>query len=332
LIGSDRADISDGDEPFYASDINYVERRLYVGDLFDEWQSISRELRTERRFFSDRARRFFDQLFDGIEDLFFHKPNEDQDCLLFSEAAKLGVIQEWPKGIALYRARRADALDDCTRLVLKPEVELAPPSSTYARAGRMNAEGVSIFYGAIDIETCLAEMRSSIGGYTVLGCFETIKTLRILDFNRLDKAFWDGKTLSYFQSDFNELVKRGKFRRRLHMLISKPVIPGQEDEYIMTQVLAEYLAYVRNINFDGLLFASTQHQGGTNIVLFPKHADSSITNKCNGMLELFPLEYVSDSAEIYRTKEIKYNIPRVDFFLDDSGVHILDSDCNDDDQ
>jgi len=331
LIENDPADIRDGDEPFYASDINYVQTRVYVGHLYEEWRAISSELRTERRFFSDRARKFFDWLFAGIEDLWFYEPNEDQDSTPLSERAKLGVIQERPAGTVLYRARRADTREDYSRLVLKPSVELAPPPSKYARAGRMNAEGVTIFYGALDAETCLAEMRSSIGGYTVLGRFETIKALRVLDFSRLDKAYWDGKRLSYFQNDFDEQVTRRKFRRRLHKLISEPIIPGHEDEYLMTQVLAEYLAYVRSANFDGLLFASTQYEDGTNVVLFPKHTDAAIENESNGTLARFPLKYVDDSAEIYRTRGIKYDIPRVDFFLVDDRVHLHDRDYDEDD-
>jgi hypothetical protein len=333
LIDNDPADIGDGGEPFYASDINYVQTRVYVGHLYDEWRAISSELKTERRFFSDRARKFFDWLFAGIEDLWFYEPKDDPDFTPLSERKKLGVIQEWSTGTVLYRTRRADTREDYTRLVLKPAVELAPPPSKYARAGRMNAEGVTIFYGALDAETCLAEMRSSIGGYTVLGRFETTKPLRVLDFSRLDKAYWDGKPLSYFQSDFDEQVTRRKFRRRLHKLISEPVIPGHEDKYLITQVLAEYLAYVRNPNFDGLLFASTQYESGTNVVLFPKHNDIALENESESgsTLGRFPLKYVDDSVEIYRTKGIKYDVPKVDHFLVDDKVHLHNRDYDEDD-
>ncbi|WP_373463006.1 RES family NAD+ phosphorylase [Acinetobacter colistiniresistens] len=45
---------------------------------------------------------------------------------------------------------------------------------------------------------------------------------------------------------------------------------GHEDEYLITQVLAEYLAYMHPENFDGISFKSTQSENGSNIVLFPK--------------------------------------------------------------
>jgi len=327
LIDNDPADISDGDEPFYGSDINYVQTPVYVDHLLYEWREISSELRKERRFFSDRAREFFDWLFVGIEDLRL----EGKDFAPSSEQKKLGVIQEWPAGTVLYRTRRADRREDYTRLVLKPTVELTPPPSEYAQVGRMNAEGVTIFYGALEAETCLAEMRSSIGGYTVLARFETIKALRVLDFSRLDKAYMDGKSLSYFQDDFNEQVTHRKFLRRIHKLISEPVIPGHEDEYLITQVLAEYLAYVRRPNFDGLLFASTQYKGGTNVVLFPKHTDAALEDESDSTLTRFPLKYVDDSVEIHRTRGIKYDISKVGFFLDAGKVHLYDRDYDEDD-
>jgi hypothetical protein len=322
LIDNDPADIRDGDQPFYAADINYVETPVYVEHLYEEWRAILSELRTERRFFSDHARKFFEWLFERIEDLRFVGNREDQS----------GVTQDLPAATVLFRARRADTEEDYTRMVLNPDVELAPPPSRYARAGRMNAEGVTIFYGALDAETCLAEMRASIGGHTVLGRFKTTKPLRVLNFSQLENAFWAGKPLSYFQSDFHEQVTRRKFRRRLHKLICEPVIPGHEDEYLITQILAEYLAYVRPTNFDGLLFASTQYKGGRNVVLFPKHADTVPKDESGSTLARFPLKYVDDSVGIYRTRGIKYEIPKVDFLLVDNKVHLhyLDYDEDDD--
>jgi len=331
LIDSDPADVRDGGEPFYEQHVNYVETRVYVGHLYDEWRAISDELKTERRFFSDRARKFFDWLFSGIEDLWFYEGKESPIPIPLSELKKLGVIQEWPGGTVVFRARRADTREDYTRLMLNPAVELAPPPSRFARTGRMNAEGVTIFYGGLDTKTCLAEMRSSIGGYNVLGSFVTSKPLRLLDFSRLDKAFWDGKPLSYFQIDFNEQVTRRNFRRRLHKLISEPVIPGHEDEYLITQVLAEYLAYVRTPNFDGLLFASTQYEDGTNVVLFPKHAGAVPEEREHDPLATFPLKYVDESVEIYKTRGIKYDIPNIDFTVVKDGIYLHDRDYDDDD-
>lgn len=320
LIEADPYDPSDGDESFYDETVNYEETPVYIGDLYEKWNAISDELKTQRRFFSDRAREFFDWLFDEVESLWLYAKGGEID---FSGAGdkkkphKLGVIHEWPAGASVYRARRADTMDDFTRILLSPQRELAPPPSRHARGGRMNPEGVSIFYGTLDEPTCLAEMRSSIGGYIVVGRFETSKALQILDFGRLDEAYWDGKQLSYFQPDFEKQVARRKFRRNLHRLISQPVMAGHENDYLVTQVLAEYLAHVRNQNFDGLLFTSTQREGGTNVVLFPKQGGGD-----DNMLDRFSLKYVKDSAGLYQTKKIEYDIPKLDFFFIDDKVHL----------
>jgi hypothetical protein len=68
---------------------------------------------------------------------------------------------------------------------------------------------------------------------------------------------------------------------------------------------------------------------GTNVVFFPKHNDAALENEST--LARFPLKYVDGSVEIYRTKGIKYDIPKVNFFLVDDKVHLHDHDYDDDD-
>jgi hypothetical protein len=319
LIDADPSDPRDGEDPFYDETVFYEEIPVYVGHLYDEWNAISQELRTERRFFSDRAREFFDWLFDGVEELRFYQ----REVVDFSDDAEraqpkeFGVIHEWRQGESVFRGRRVDTTDSYATLLLNPKRELAPPPSVHARAGRMNPQGVPIFYGALDEPTCLAEMRSSIGSYIVTACFQTCKPLRILDFARLDKATWDGKELSFFQTDFEEQVARRKFRRRLHRLISQPVAIGDESEYLITQVLAEYLAHVRSQTFDGLLFASAQRDGGTNVVLFPKHSRQE-----SEMLARFALKYVANSVGLYQAERIRYDMRKRRFFIDGDQVRL----------
>ena len=50
--------------------------------------------------------------------------------------------------------------------------------------------------------------------------------------------------------------------RRLHAKIRQPILPGDEREYLTTQVLAEYLATVLVPSIDGLLFSSVQREDG----------------------------------------------------------------------
>lgn len=190
----------------------------------------------------------------------------------------------------------------------------------------MNPDGVSVFYGALDVETCLAEMRSSIGGHIVVAEFQTTKPLRLVDFRRLERA-WGGKESSYFQSDYKAQAGRSHFLRRLHRLISQPIIPGHESDYLITQVLAEYLGHVREKNFDGLLFTSTQRKGGTNIVLFPKRYSDE-----DKMLERFSLRVAKKTAKLYRTRGIEYDMEELKYVsLRGGEIHVYSLHGDDDD-
>jgi len=170
----------------------------------------------------------------------------------------------------------------------------------------MNADGVVVFYGAMDSETCLAEMRPALGGETAVIELQTTRPLRMLDFTRLEKSY--GKGLSYFQPDFNEEVERRKFLRRLHNLISQPVVPSREADYVITQTMAEYLAHVHQPSFDGILFKSVQRAEGTNVVLFAERDEGEQGGgqgkpRCE---RTFPITYVDKSFQLFSTEEIKY--------------------------
>lgn len=178
----------------------------------------------------------------------------------------------------------------------------------------MNAKGVSVFYGALNPETCIAEMRSSIGNYLVLGTFIPVKDLRVLDFKRLESVVSE---ISYFQPDARYQILRKEFLHKIHSLISSPVISGHEDEYLITQVLAEYLAYVRENNFDGISFESTQMEDGTNIVLFPKIKPIELKvpnlDEDEEILDSFSLKFINDSVRIHKTEKIKYETSSFSF-------------------
>lgn len=289
-------------------------------DVFQlEWNSLVTELKTSRRFFSEKARNLFDKIFDGIENL-FPEQISDQSNILVNDNIDYSAIRLLPIGTEIFRARKADSKDNCKRIIKNSKNELSPPPSHFAAQGRMNAKGVSIFYGAFDSKTCIAEMRSSIGNYLVLGTFKSVKELRVLDFTKLSNAH---SIISFFQPNAIEQVTRQNFLWKLNSLISSPVTSGQEDEYLITQVLAEYLAYVRNDSFDGISFESTQIKGGTNIILFPKHnLDEIMVPDIDGKIEIqtqysnlqkFGLEFIEDSIEVQMTKKITYETISISF-------------------
>jgi hypothetical protein len=215
----------DGDVSFFDTSCNYVESRVVLSHYYAEWNYLLTELKHSRRFFSPSAQALFGKLFEDVETL---RAWNDETKGFES------VIRELPEGTEVFRSRICNSRSTLTEIYKDPLKHVGPPPKEHARAGRMNAEGVVVLYGAMDAETCLAEMRPPLGGESVIISLRTTRQLRLLDFSRLERAR-GGKSLSYFQPDFKEQVEKRAFLRRLHGLISQPITPGKEADYLITR-------------------------------------------------------------------------------------------------
>jgi hypothetical protein len=286
LIENDDARPQDGEEPFFSNEINYVPTRLAAYRLHDSWDFVAEDLKHSRRFFSSAAKELFDYLFSDVEVRKYWDVAQKKDVT---------VVRELPEGSEFFRARVCDSNEEVKKAIKDPLKNIGPPPPACARANRMNVDGVAVFYGALESETCLAELRPNIGGEAAVITVRTTKALRLLDFTKVKDS---GRVLSYFQPDFNEQAEKNIFLRKLGSLISQPIRLGMEADYLITQTMAEYLAHVHAKPFDGLLYKSVQKKGGTNIVLFPQpkgDADNS-----------FPATYVADSIKFFGTLAIEY--------------------------
>ena len=152
-------------------------------------------------------------------------------------------------------------------ILTAPVKKLGPPPSRLARAGRMNAAGISVFYGAMEADTCIAEARAPVGSYVVLGRFEIIRPVRVLDLDVLTKVATAG---SWFHPEFTTRSNRAAFSGISLRKISQPIMPRDEEfEYLPTQAVSEYLASCVDPPLDGIIFHSAQTAGkGRNVVLF----------------------------------------------------------------
>jgi hypothetical protein len=303
----DPASVADGDERYFNDATLYVELPLYLGEHYERWRNVQNELRHQRRFFSGRAKELFDDLFQNVEHL-QGRLGEDADFH--------PVVTTLPAGAVLFRARAFDSTDALKQMITQPATELGPPPPQRARAGRMNADGVPVFYGALDKETCIAELRPALHGELAVGAFQTARPIRLLDFRLLESAYLGLEPLSYFQSDFNAQLELRAFIGRLHQLIRAPVLPGHESEYLITQAMAEYLAHVREPPFDGLNFESAQRESGANVVLFPANF-SNVEGPQNAGPQL--LVYQADSLSVHRVRRIEYTSNELHFFEDNVG-------------
>jgi hypothetical protein len=308
VIDADPWHPRDGNGPFWDDTSLYVQKSANTGRLWHRWHHAQEELLHGRRYFSPAAQVLFRDLFEEVD-----------------------TIKEWtgkrfrpvayriPAGRVLYRARVCNSKRDLAEFHGNPLQHVGPPPKDHARAGRMNADGVPVFYGSINKDTCIAEMRPALTGQIAVIAVRTSRPMRVLDFTRLERARSD-QVKSYFQADFADAVAKGEFLRRLHTLISRPIVPGKEAEYMITQTMAEYLAFVHSRRFDGVIFASAQRSNGRNVVFF---ASDELLGSDAG--ESFGIEYVPDSFKLFSTQKITYTHGEVPLYTStDNQVFIAD--------
>lgn len=250
----------DDEDDFYGEDAAYRFADADTVDLRLSWIGFCETLKKRSRFFSTSAQAVLDDIFGNLGSLHV--------------TPRQPVIRTMPAGsggTSFFRGRVATTKAALERILADPVRELSAPPPELARAGRMNGFGISLFYGALDAETCLAELRAPVGGNVVITAFRNTRPLRLLDLERLRSTSAGG---SMFVADFRSRYEFGDFLEHLVKELSRPIMPGAEElDYLPTQAVAEYLANREDLALDGMLFPSSQLEGDNlNIVLF--HAAS----------------------------------------------------------
>lgn len=200
-----------------------------------------------------------------------------------------------------------------------PERHIGPPPSGIGAAGRMNAKGVSVFYGSTEKEISISEVRPPVGCHVVVGAFKLIRKLRLLDLHQLGSITLK-PTSSPFDPDTEIEASRRDFLETLAQKMVMPVMPELEEQgYLITQAIADFLSTHPELDLDGILFSSaqntttSQYTSGRNVVLFNKastvlNAEAHSASGTSAHL----LEYDEDSPmgrlepEIW-TKECRQN-------------------------
>ena len=127
------------------------------------WDNIANELTHGRRFFNDNARRFFDSLI-------FEALNATDTS--YSEMRP--VIRIMPIGSIFYRARIASEISEARNFKNMPADALGAPPRERAANNRMSPAGTPLLYVSDDAETCIAEVRPSIGDLVVRGVISAV--------------------------------------------------------------------------------------------------------------------------------------------------------------
>ena len=257
-LHSYRARKQTGEDP-YSPEVLYEAKGANEGEFRRAWIEFVGEIRSRARFFSATAKGHLDRIFGHLAAL---RTYSDQ-----SVVCEIGPGTAHP---SIWRARQAESTSKLERIMKSLPHEIGPPPSKSATGGRMNAQGISVFYGALDPDTCVAEVRPLVGSKVVVAEFELLRTLQLLDFDTLAELHDGG---SYFDADFADRRGRAAFFKWLVGEIGGPVMPQDESfEHIATQAMAEYLSNIENTQLDGIIFRSAQTGGvGRNVVLF-QHA------------------------------------------------------------
>lgn len=244
--------MKDGADAFYDSTTAY-EIRDPPNPLAFTWNAFVESVKHESRFFSADHIASLNELFAGLAQL------------KSRGKAPVRSIGPGTDERHLFRARRANDERERIAMCLSPGRELGPPPKLIAPAGRMNAAGIPVFYGALDAETCVAELRLGIGECAVSCSFEVTRAMHVLDLTGLSELY---NQASLFHPDYDTISERLAFLHDFNATISRPVRPGAELDYLPTQALAEYLARHYDPRIDAVIYSSTQAgRSARNIVL-----------------------------------------------------------------
>lgn len=215
------------------------------------WESFENMVKHKRRF------TFFDS--NAFSGKVFSTENGLQDILteLKSIIATHKIIRTIKRGTAIYRCRFLEPSD---KLIEFNDITSAP--SDKAKQSRMSPAGVSMFYGAFNLDIAVRESsEDGTGiGYYAYGEFITKQDLHILDLTTLPIcSFW-------MENDYQGLGFLYSFRK----IISKNITRDDKIhiEYIPSQVFTEYIRYSYGKHLDGIIYDSSLGSNEQNIVLF----------------------------------------------------------------
>ncbi|PZR32838.1 RES domain-containing protein [Caulobacter segnis] len=267
-----------GEDPFYDDDFRY-ERIDGDGGHGVLWERFCQIVTYEQRFLNSEVADLLSEIFKHIH---------LQRAL--DRRPPVRVIST-TDDLKIHRARLVtDA--DLTAIAKDPHGQLGPPPRRLGKSNRMNPAGIPAFYGALDLKTCVAELRPSVGAKVAYGSFRPARDLVVLDTTLFSAP---PKELNLFAADHVRRLAQWRFMQRFMFEIAKPISPSDEPfDYVPTQIVAEYLNKIHQVRIgrgrrpiDGIIYRSAQRpQGGVNIVLMgdagriePIASESSATER-----------------------------------------------------
>lgn len=214
---------------------------VYEHDIIEStsfWTLLKQDLKWERRFLTNL------NLFEELRwDKFFARNNS------------------LPDGQILFRAR----VHPNDAQVAYNLNEMGSPSKEKASAGRANPQGIPYLYLSTSESTTFYETRATYLDEVSVGKFMAKKgeVISLVDFT---------ESLSLFLNieNIKEYVKSVLLKKSISADLSKPLRRyDSELEYIPTQFICEFIRSLSDA--DGIMFNSSLHVGGKNVVLFKEN-------------------------------------------------------------
>lgn len=289
-------DYYDGGWDAYNDDYVYNRTDFTSGLIEKKWDEVKSSLQSKSRFFNNHVKSFFEIIFNGVENL---RTVEGRNAVICIDGST-----------AIFRARNFDSFDKVEEALQHPERHFGPPPPPLATSGRMNAQGIQVFYGATTPDIAIAEVRPAVGSYVVVAKFMPLKPLRILEMSALDKLVQASGSL--FDPDTEEKLSIASFLRKLSRKLTLPVSGNADNEYLITQAVAEYLSVACEL--DGLSFKSTQQTAEKNassnpfnIVLFSQSSSVRDADRHGQQYSVNLFEYDYDGEESFSWLEPEIN-------------------------
>ncbi|MCA1454101.1 RES family NAD+ phosphorylase [Bradyrhizobium sp. BRP22] len=235
-----------------------------------DWCNFENSLKTEARFFNRTAANHLTSIFHGISEL------QTRDGRPLVVDAGPGTDLH-----TLYRARVFQSDERLEAALARPDLYLGAPPAPFAAAGRVNARGISVFYGANNRRAAIAEVRPPLGSQIAVAQFEIIRKLRLLHLTALSDV-----RVTESLSDFGLAgrIEGAVFLRLLSGRIMRPVMPDDDPfECLATQAIADFLATEASVPIDGIISPSLESGGAdAYVALFHKAARVEALNVPEG--------------------------------------------------
>jgi len=158
-----------GEENPFDANAYYAKKWIDDAETESVWLAFEDNLKTEGRYFNRAAETMLISTFEGIAE------QRDQDGR--PALVKAGPGTKLP---AFYRARVFQSQEKLESGLRRPDEQIGPPPPAAAPGGRMNAHGISVFYGAVEPDVALAEVRPPVGSTVVVARFSDLSNYSTL--------------------------------------------------------------------------------------------------------------------------------------------------------